>query len=268
MPQEVILEPTKRWHPLLGIIGALIVLRIFLAPWFWPLATAIGIIWGWDYLRRQFPDHKRLVSMIMVVVTVLATGPYLYEFVSPYNERSVDAGKRRLLSWDMWRAKKIDPPMLKSRNELSDQSQWLQDQIGAQHSQIMARIRADRNSGRITMAQALEQTMAVQNETERYQKQIADISSRVTSDSTPQQQSTMAPRVFRILINPNTYSKQVGNQIPFGAKWSFASPGTWAKFKFENGEELDATTLGQRPKAPTHYFQVKGDGRFVEITVH
>lgn len=168
---------------IIGVIAAIIVLRLCGIPWFWAMASVVGVVWSWSYLHTIFPSHKGKISLAIVALLLVAVIPFLRGYTDPYTWRSEEAGVRRLLFWDMWRAQKMDPAMLKSRLELSSQHHWLENQIGTRHEHELALIRQDRASGRITDAEAWNRTQKVMNETAMFQQKAATVSSRIISSN-------------------------------------------------------------------------------------
>ena len=267
----------------IGVVVAIVVLRIAGIPWFWAMASVVGVVWAWSYLHATFPTHKRKISLAITILFLAAAFPFVYGYAHPYTWRSEAAGVRRLLYWDMWRAIKMDPPMLKSRLDLSNQNHWLQDQIGERHQNELARIRQDKTNGVITDTEAIERSLAVQNDMERYQQRATNVSARlISSDPVPfypvcagAQNQTFGPNQthMQVPLQMDCWSgwiilpsDSLGNAIY--RSWYYNTPGE-VEFLLANGRRIHTINrdmFGWMPPDNRIRIRGKGPSATVEIT--
>jgi len=123
----------------------------------------------------------------------------------------------------------MDPAMLKSRAELSDQLQWLEDRVGEEHEAKLAGIRADYTTGRISTEEAWKQTKQIQEEARKYQRETNQISSLITSDS----DSDSTPPAIQVAISPTRWSQE----LTFYRPYSYQSP-SWLWFAYSTGDTI------------------------------
>ena len=71
------------------------------------------------------------------------------------------AAERASIASDLEAALRINPQTLKSRIEVANQIQYLEDRVGEQHSLVLASIRNRLEAGQISHAQAWEETKIV-----------------------------------------------------------------------------------------------------------
>lgn len=266
-------------------LTAIVLLRVFLIPSLWLAAGMVAMFWVRGFLQTRFPAHKKAVTAALVTALVLVAMPYVYQLFAPYNVLSHDAGKRRLWFWDLWRAEKMDPAMLKSRNELSDQLQWLEDRVGKEHEAKLAEIRADYTSGRITAEEAWHRTQGVQEESKKFQAKTDKVSRLITSGDTsePSADYPLCPGAagisyqmdslrtsIRVPLNMDCWSGTVTLPRDFHRhwKWEFNSPGD-LDFFFFNGERIfipgNTGKYGWRP--PSLKFRLRGEGPYATIKI-
>ena len=259
-----------------AVIAVIIVLRLCGVPWFWAMASVVGVVWAWSHLHAKFPAHKKKISLAITILLLAAIFPFVYGYANPYTWRSEEAGLRRFLFWDMWRAEKMDPTMLKSRLNLSNQRHWLEDQVGARHERALAQIRQDLASGRITSAEAWDQTQKVQNETAAYQQKATVASSRLTS-SNPTPHYPVCPNASTYTFRANQDSIQVPIQpdcwsgwviFPDQYKWWGAHSSGDLEFLLDNGQRVffrgNEATYGWRPSGK---FRLRGPGPYAKVSI-
>lgn len=267
-------------------LTAIVLLRVFLIPSLWLAAGMVAMIWIRSFLQLQFPAHKKVITAVLMIVLVSVAAPHIYQIIAPYNARTEIAAERRWLFWDLWRAEEMDPAVLKSRLELSEQLQWLEDRVGEEHETALARIRADYTAHRITTEEAWHRTQRVQEESKVFQAKTDKMSRLITSDDTgeprPQQQSRPAPPQpsMTVAIQPNQWSDWI--TLPPTAKFSSNAPG-WQEFGFrngerilvkENGEIIHTSPRGQRTRLikfpsmiPSKTFRLRGQAGNAVITI-
>jgi uncharacterized protein YpmB len=167
-------------------LGALLLRLVGFIADFWLLVGAVVLVALWAYLARKYSEQKRLIKWIFIVLILLnisnTVGKNIYrEHFEPYSRMSRAAVERARLAADLETALKINPEMLKSRMEVTNHLQWVQDKyVGKGHEAKLANIRASLANGTISPEAAWQQMMAVVKETKEYREKITEAVSEIS----------------------------------------------------------------------------------------
>jgi len=137
------------------ILAGIILLRVIgIINNVWLLFGIIILIGLWSWLR-QIAGMQRLIdwsfSLLTVIAVISTIGWNIYtNYVQPNTPMTRAATNRAQIATDLDAALRLNPAMLKSRLEVANQLQWLQDRIGDDHAVRLATIRQRMKAGKIT----------------------------------------------------------------------------------------------------------------------
>jgi len=177
------------WRLIGGVaLGALVLRLIGFLPSIWIALGFGGLVWFWNFLVVQFPTQKKLVNWAMgglVAVGLLTTiGTNLYNgHIAPYTVMSRAAIERAKLASDLEGALQVNPHMLKSRLEMGNQLQWIQDQVGERHAVVLNDIKQRLANNSISPQQAWDESLKILTEENLYREKSKDATSQLAVTS-------------------------------------------------------------------------------------
>lgn len=162
---------------ILGIAVGILLLRItgFISN-VWLLFGFIVLLLLWSYLLSKIPGQRKWINLgfgILVAASLFSTVGYnvYHNKLGPMFPMTNAAMTRARIAADLETSLKTNPLMFKSRAEIGNQLQALQDAIGEQHAYTLKRIRLQLNKELITPEKAWEETLTVlKHEKGFYQK--------------------------------------------------------------------------------------------------
>jgi len=169
-----------------SIIGAL-ALRVLLIPSTWIVLGFVALVLFWNFLLTQFQTQKKLINWgmgIFLALTLVSTiGLNLYNaHVKPYTAMSRAATERAKIAADLETALQINPHMLKSRMELANQIQKLQDKIGERQAEKMKEVENLAKEGKLK--DAWEKISEIIKDENMYREKSKEANSKLSSVST------------------------------------------------------------------------------------
>ncbi len=176
-----------------AIIGSVLgaaALRLLLIPNIWIVLGFVALVLFWIFFAGQVQDarKKKWVNLgfgvLLGLALITTVGLNVYNsHVKPYTKMSSAATERAKLAADMELALRVNPNMLKSRMELTNQIQWLQDKIGERDAAELDGVKQAFLAREITAEEAWKITFKIlegENSNRQKNKEAASMLSAVS----------------------------------------------------------------------------------------
>lgn len=168
---------------LVGLVAGIVVLKLWgLGPngAIGVLAGFLAFVWFWNYVLGRLPARKKIINFIFSVFLIVtlagSAGWWLYDgYIGPSTQLTREALKAARDAADLENYLRLNPRMYNSRAAITNQLQWLQDQLGHTHKAKFATIRQQVLDGALSPEEAWNQTQNLLKEEQEYRKKTEDV---------------------------------------------------------------------------------------------